>query len=94
MYGYQSGNVRAVPVYGDVITFRDDVRLCMEALTPGAWVTVCGVIVPVVEAVNGVNETVFKITAHALLRNYRSGQTQGKGGVFELVRRAGWCETV
>ncbi len=88
VYGYQSGNVKAESVHGDLIVFDAAARAA------GEMVTVCGVIVPVREVYQGIEETVFKVTVYGVLRDYISGQTKGKGAVFGLIARAGWLQAV
>lgn len=94
VYGYQSGNVKAESVHGDLIVFDAVARAALANREAGEMVTVCGVIVPVREVYQGIEETVFKVTVSGVLRGYISGQTKGKGAVFDLMARAGWLQAV
>lgn len=88
VYGYQTGNIEATTMHGDLIAFDRDVCHELAECAAGAVVTVCGIITPVQEESLGQTETVLKITAKALIQDYAGKQQQGNGSLFALVRQA------
>lgn len=85
-YGYRQGRNQTPPLYADVIAFDASVIAALADCRKGEEISIAGVITVKAERVDdGRIDSVLKVTALRVLKDYESGQTMGRGRLFNLL---------